>query len=1421
MHYYGDKTISKFTTTKKVAWETCTIPFTIDLASKGITGDGAYNIKYYSSDFSGNKERTRTQAIIIDNSPPSANIVLGSPRYEKSTGEEIDLWVTSITPLNLNAADNIGKDTPSGIERIEYRINSGQWTRYCETQPIQIAEDGMHLLSYRAVDNLGNTEETKSIDVTVDNRPSVTALSVAGPEYEQRTEEETIIYATASSSFTLIAEDGIDRDTPCGILNAGYKIDDAEWASYQETQLLVFVEEGLHCISYHSSDNLGNTEDTKSIKIFIDSAVPLTTFRLSNPNTYVEENTYISPVTPITLTALDSQTLFSTQGLLTYYKINDNESKIYRETFTLLQEKISEGINTITYYSLDCVGNTEAVNTYPIAVDNIAPTFTISHLPLGGHLIRVVASEKLRQAPEVLVVQSGAVKGSTLTMSSTDYRVWSGHYTAIPGYYGWASVYVKGEDRLGLTGIGVKEKAFEIAFDTQQALHIGYVYDSADPFAPPGESTAIHYKLNISACTVTIEIFDEMGALVKNTVCWFVSWGIDQTYVWDGKDNTGKEVEEGIYTYKLIAYPYNYVAYSPSVPKYGQVTVLKNISVNTEGAGIYNPGNASIKIIPFSSANPKVSTASFALKSQDLISASSIYDIGPPGAVFEPAAMLTIYYNKQAVAGFESELKIYKYDESEDKWEIVPGQVLDTVNNCIRVPITHLSLYSLLVPRDVAGIGMPMAEIIRPAQGSFVSGNVNIIGIAKGQFFSNYKLEYLPYLGDEWTMIGNAISYEIDSETLAVWNTSGLNGSYTLRLTAANRFGDAAVKITTLLADNASPFGTAISIGNPKYRETDTLPYIVTSSTPFYFMVKDSETNNVVASGVHHVEWLINGETQWHVAENYKFTILSSYSDGIYTIYYRAVDNAGNVEDSNSIMVVLDNNPPDIRLIYPAKGAIGISSVINSDTASIIGVIGDANFLNYRISILAIGETPFAETLISQDIIEEGTQTLAVLNRSRFADGWYLISIVSDDKLYNTSYDSVAIYLGNPEVNLVFGKRGNDDAEFKEPYGIAFSPTQTGSDNSGCIFITDNKNDRVQKFDLNGNFLLSFNGRSEEYHKLKKPSGIAVTTVVSGEWSADTRPMVFVADRDNDRIQAFNLFGNFLFSFGERHDIKRPEQISIGLFYSYSDASYSCTKAVYVADEKKDRIAIFDYEGNLLSTISGLKDPEGVFALNHSQGSGSGQISIYIANTGKDTVGVYTSALTPTLSIKGFDDPRAVCADNRGYIYVSDSKNDAVKKYNGYGQLLMTFTGMNTTALDKPAGICLDNNGNLWIVDEKNERILKISCPAMPGETSGMRGFSLPKAAVTIKDAYAYPIPFKPSQGHTAISFKLYSTLNVLLRIYNIAGELVFEKTDITTDPFVWSVVNNWDEPIASGVYIYFLTDSTLERKIGKIMIIR
>jgi hypothetical protein len=141
-------------------------------------------------------------------------------------------------------------------------------------------------------------------------------------------------------------------------------------------------------------------------------------------------------------------------------------------------------------------------------------------------------------------------------------------------------------------------------------------------------------------------------------------------------------------------------------------------------------------------------------------------------------------------------------------------------------------------------------------------------------------------------------------------------------------------------------------------------------------------------------------------------------------------------------------------------------------------------------------------------------------------------------------------------------------------------------------------------------------------------------------------------------------------------------------------------------------------------------------------------------------------------------------------------------------------------SINKPAGLAIDKQGNLLIVDENNARIIKVGAPDTD-TTKGKRSMlaSPSVSTLSITDAYAYPVPFKPSSGYTVIHFKGLTT-NVTLRIYNISGELVFEKSGIVIDPYVWDVKNNWGEPVASGVYIYFLTDDTREKKIGKIMII-
>src|SRR3989339_275405 len=87
--------------------------------------------------------------------------------------------------------------------------------------------------------------------------------------------------------------------------------------------------------------------------------------------------------------------------------------------------------------------------------------------------------------------------------------------------------------------------------------------------------------------------------------------------------------------------------------------------------------------------------------------------------------------------------------------------------------------------------------------------------------------------------------------------------------------------------------------------------------------------------------------------------------------------------------------------------------------------------------------------------------------------------------------------------------------------------------------------------------------------------------------------------------------------------------------------------------------------------------------------------------------------------------------------------------------------------------------------------------------------------------AHVYPNPFKPSLGHTKIYFSnLTSHTNV--KIFNTTGELVYEEEkDTPTGELNWDVKNLNDKEIASGVYIYMITNNNGQTKKGKLAIIR
>lgn len=92
-------------------------------------------------------------------------------------------------------------------------------------------------------------------------------------------------------------------------------------------------------------------------------------------------------------------------------------------------------------------------------------------------------------------------------------------------------------------------------------------------------------------------------------------------------------------------------------------------------------------------------------------------------------------------------------------------------------------------------------------------------------------------------------------------------------------------------------------------------------------------------------------------------------------------------------------------------------------------------------------------------------------------------------------------------------------------------------------------------------------------------------------------------------------------------------------------------------------------------------------------------------------------------------------------------------------------------------------------------------------------------ASATLGAARCYPVPFKPSAGHTRITFTGL-TRQARVRVYTVSGELVrtLEKND-SGETLEWDVRNSRGENVASGVYV-FTVKSGGETATGKLMVI-
>ncbi len=184
---------------------------------------------------------------IFDLTPPITSIFLNGTIGNNS-------WFISPVTISLTSSDS-----ESGVNYTMYKIDNDNWKIY--TNPVEVYDDGDHIISYYSVDIMGNTETLKTVNFRIDTLIPITSHSISGTLGNNG-------WYISSVTITMYA-----MDNQSGINHTYYKLDGGVWIEYITS--IILNSDGEHIFEYYSIDKAGNIEPVKGPFIIkIDQTLP-------------------------------------------------------------------------------------------------------------------------------------------------------------------------------------------------------------------------------------------------------------------------------------------------------------------------------------------------------------------------------------------------------------------------------------------------------------------------------------------------------------------------------------------------------------------------------------------------------------------------------------------------------------------------------------------------------------------------------------------------------------------------------------------------------------------------------------------------------------------------------------------------------------------------------------------------------------------------------------------------------------------------------------------------------------------------------------------------------------------------------------------------------------------------------------------
>jgi sugar lactone lactonase YvrE len=282
----------------------------------------------------------------------------------------------------------------------------------------------------------------------------------------------------------------------------------------------------------------------------------------------------------------------------------------------------------------------------------------------------------------------------------------------------------------------------------------------------------------------------------------------------------------------------------------------------------------------------------------------------------------------------------------------------------------------------------------------------------------------------------------------------------------------------------------------------------------------------------------------------------------------------------------------------------------------------------------------------------------------QFAIPGYIASNSSGEVyVYDARNNRIQKFTSSGQYILQWGTQGSANGQFQVPnFALGDSLGGIAIDMVGNVYVVDTGNNRVEKFDSQGNYITQWGSLGAGNGQFNGPGGVAI----------DTSGNVYVVDRYNNRVQKFKPNGGYLSQFGtgssSSGQFSNPTGVDNGIFLDTSGNIYITTLTGYGVKK-------FNSIGQYLSQVG-------------SRG--------YVGN-GK------------------FMDPVGVAVDSYGNMYVVDNYQERVQKFDQNGAYIAQVgsSGYGNGQFRAPIGIAVSPQGDIYVADSSNNRIQKFS-PCTP-----------------------------------------------------------------------------------------------------------